>query len=196
MKRFANMRSGAVLQVLFLGLFTIGVITAVSAARLPHEAKKKQRQLEEAYSQTIAGEAPTMPFAKSDVAVAGKIIYPRLRKSYVVVTTGTEEALKAGPSLIPGAAPIGKPGVSFISAHRETHFAFLRHARAGDTIQAAGADGTMRDYRVTKTEVVDIDDLSAPASPGENRLVLFTCYPFQSFKLDDRRFAVHAELID
>ena len=66
----------------------------------------------------------------------------------------------------------------------------------GDTVQAAGADGTLRDYRVTKIEVVDVDDLAMPQGLRESQLVLFTCYPFNSLKLDDRRFVVHAELAD
>ena len=195
MHSLAKPSRGTILQALFLALFVGGIVTTVSAARLPYEAEKKQRVLERAYVESVENGTPAQPWRKSDIAVAGKIVYPRLRKSYVVVTTGTEEALKAGPSLIPGTAPIGTPGASFISAHRETHFEFLRHAKVGDTIRAAGSDGEMREYRVTRTEVVDIDELSAPASPNENRLVLFTCYPFGSLRIDDRRWAVHAELV-
>lgn len=192
----AEPRSRPILRALCLGLFTVGVVTTVSAARLPYEAAKKQRVLEQAYAETVAHGTPTRPWKRSDIAVAGKLVYPRLRQSLVVATTGSEEALRAGPSLIPDTAPIGTPGASVISAHRETHFAFLRHARVGDLIQAAGTDGKLRDYRVTGIEVVDVDDIAVPQGLRENRLLLFTCYPFTSLRLDDRRFVVHAAPAD
>ena len=189
-------RGRTIARAICLGLVTVGVVTAVSAARLPFEAAKNQRVLEHAYAETVEAGTPVKPWKRSDVAVAGKLVYPRLRKSLVVVTTGSEEALKAGPSLIPDTAPIGAPGASVISAHRETHFAFLRHARVGDRIQAAGSDGQLRDYRVTTIEVIDVDDLTVPIGQSDSSLVLFTCYPFMSTRLDDRRFVVRAELAD
>ena len=194
--KLARMRSGAILQLACVALIALGTITAVSAARLPFEARYKQSVLERAYEDGVASGTPERPFARSEIAVAGKLVYPRLRQSLVVTTTGTEEALEAGPSLVTGTAPIGLPGTSLITAHNDTHFAFLQRARVGDTIEAAGPDGRMRSYRVTRTEVIDADDLAITMGTTDNRLALYTCYPFRVMRATDRRFVVHAELAD
>lgn len=189
-------RASALLQALCLALVVIGAFTAVSAARLPYDAHQKQRQLERAYMQGVASGTIVRPFRDSQIAVAGKLVYPRLGQSLVIVDTDSIEALDAGPALLAGTAPIGQPGTSVLSAHNDLHFEFLRRARVGDEIEAAGPDGRMRSYRVTRTEIVDRDSFSVPMGTAGNALALYTCYPFNAARTGDRRFVVHAELSD
>lgn len=186
-------RSGALIKLACLALVAGGALTALSAARLPYEAAQGQRVLERAYAETLATGTPARPFARSDIAVAGRLVYPRLGQSLVLVDTDSEAALDAGPALIPGSASIGRPGTSVISAHNDTHFAFLRRARVGDRIEAAGPDGQMHAYRVTAIAVIDKDDFTVPMGIGDNRIALYTCYPFTGLRAGDRRFVVHAQ---
>lgn len=168
----------------------------MNAARLPYDAYQKQRVLERAYAQGVKSGTAVRPFADSQIAVAGKLVYPRLNQSLVVVDTDSMEALDAGPALLPGTALIGEPGTSVLSAHNDLHFEFLRRARVGDVIEAAGPDGRMRSYRVTRTEIVDKDAFAVPMGSAGNALALYTCYPFNAARAGDRRFVVHAELSD
>lgn len=183
------------LQFVCLSACGIGLATAAGAARIPAEAKAKQRHLEEVFEEASVDGSPIRPWINSDIEIAGKLVHPRLRQSAVVLTMANERALRAGPSLVPGTAKIGTAGVSVISAHRETHFAFLRYAKVGDDLQASGADGVMRNYRITKIEVVDDERLALPATGANNMLVLYTCYPFQAHRDPDRRYVVFAEAV-
>lgn len=178
-----------------LSLCGAGLVTAASATFVPLEARYQQSKLEQLYERGIADGLIKAPFRNSDIEIVGRITYPRLRNSAIVLSTGTEEALDAGPSLAPGSPLIGQPGTSVIAAHRETHFAFLRKARVGDIVEASDTSGVTRTYRVTEIEIADADEIMIPQSRSENRLLLYTCYPFGSRRLTDERFAVHAELV-
>lgn len=177
-------------------LCVIGIATAASAAYVPIEAEVKQRHLHRVYTQGVDDGTIRKPWAYSDLEIAGKLVHPRLRQSAVILASGTEEALRAGPALEPNSPGIGEAGTSIIAAHRETHFAFLKHVRVGDKIVAAGTDGKMRDYRVTKTEVIESDALAIAVGLRENRLILYTCYPFESQYPGSERFVVHAHLTE
>ena len=93
---------------------------------------------------------------------------------------------------MPGSAAIGAAGTSVIAAHRDTHFAFLQHVKKGDVMRAAGADGTMRDYTVTRVQIVHADNFSIATGLRESHLVLSTCHPFGSMRGGKLRYVVHA----
>jgi sortase A len=184
------------LQAACVALCCIGIATAGAAAYVPYEAREKQRHLERVFERGVENGDIETPWKSSDLQVAGKLSYPRLRESAVILTSATEKALRAAPSLVPGTANIGEAGTSVIVAHRETHFAFLRSAKVGDVIKAAGRDGVEREYRVSRLQIVDADDFVVPVGISDNRLALMTCFPFNFTGISKRRFVAHAELVE
>ena len=68
---------------------------------------------------------------------------------------GSGEALAFGPALLAETSRIGEPGTAVISAHRDTHFAFLKDVVVGDRITITRDDGLVFTYRVTGTSIVD-----------------------------------------
>lgn len=175
------------------GLAIIGGATAATAAIVPIEAEVKQMLLEHAFVQTVQSGEVQKPWDGADMHVVGKLHHPRLNESAVVLSAGTIEAMRAGPTLVPGSADIGAPGTSVIAAHRDTHFAFLQHVKKGDILRAAGGDGQMRGYRVSRVQIVHADNFSVATGVKDNRLVLSTCYPFGSMRGGKLRYVVHAE---
>jgi sortase A len=85
-----------------------------------------------------------------------------------------------GPGHLFGTAAPGAPGNSVISAHRDTHFAFLRDLAPGDELVVETPDGLRRRYRVDDATIVDRRDLRATAPEPTPRLTLITCYPFNA----------------
>ncbi len=72
---------------------------------------------------------------------------------------------------------IGQGGNAVISAHRDTHFRFLRRISAGDTLIIQTADGVERVFQVADTQVVD-EEASIIPDTSEQMLTLITYYPF------------------
>ena len=85
-----------------------------------------------------------------------------------------------------------KKGNSAIAAHRDGLFRPLKNVKVGDEIRFRTTREQIR-YRVTKTKIVDPDDVSVLAPQPRSTLTLITCYPFYYVGTAPKRFVVHAE---
>ncbi len=77
------------------------------------------------------------------------------------------------------AAP-GTRGNAVVTAHRDTHFAFLRDLEPGDRIVVETPTGSARRYRVERSVIADHRALKLPADDHSTTLALVTCYPFDA----------------
>jgi LPXTG-site transpeptidase (sortase) family protein len=109
----------------------------------------------------------------------------------------TAAAIAFGPGHVFGTPLPGETGNSVIGAHRDTHFAFLRELRPGEEIVVQKSVGGTRRYRVTGAEIVDKSETRVLAQPpGEARLTLITCYPFDALRAGGPlRYVVTAKAI-
>jgi sortase A len=116
----------------------------------------------------------------------------RLGWSVIVRPTSSEYDLSRGAGWIPGTALPGEAGNTGIAGHRDTYFRVLRQVRRGDVFRLVTERGTGV-YRVTKTFIVDPDDISIlrPES-DDSTLTLVTCYPFDLVGHAPKRFIVKA----
>ena len=105
---------------------------------------------------------------------------PRLDVSVIVLEGASGRTLAFGPGHHQGTPLPGRPGNSLISAHRDTHFRFLKDLEPGDEIRVEGAAGTSRRYQVTGTAIVDRREARLAADDDRPRLTLVTCYPFDA----------------
>ena len=103
----------------------------------------------------------------------------RLGVERIVLDGDSGRTLAFGPGWAPASARPGAHGVVMISAHRDTHFGFLRDLRRGDRLALEGLRGA-RGYRVSDLRVVDSRDGLAALPAGGDGLVLVTCYPFDA----------------
>jgi sortase A len=85
-----------------------------------------------------------------------------------------------GPGHVEGTATPGAPGNAVVTAHRDTHFTFLRDLVQGDRIVVETLEGTARRYRVERSLVADHRALKLPADDRSTTLALVTCYPFDA----------------
>jgi sortase A len=123
-----------------------------------------------------------------------RIEVPRLGAHAIVLAGGSGQALAFGPGHVERTPDPGEDGTAVYAAHRDTHFAFLKHIGAGDEIVVTRRDGDRLRFRVTDTTVVRWDASGIdPAAPGRH-LALSTCWPFDSALPGPLRFVVTAEL--
>jgi sortase A len=89
--------------------------------------------------------------------------------------------------------PWDRRGNVALAAHRDGLFRPLEKIRLGDDVRVRTPRGEYH-YKVTKTHIVDPDDVWVIAPTHTPTITLITCYPFSFVGNAPRRFIVHAEL--
>lgn len=187
------LRAGGVLLCAF------GLAVMAQGLAVPAKARVAQVLLDRAFARSLAEGHPVRPWPWADTMPVARLTLPRLGASDVVLSGGSGQALAFGPTVVPnrraGGGGGAGAGVTIMAAHRDTHFAFLRNARAGDAIDVQAIDGIHRRYRVTGFQVVRWDGFAAPRDPARPLLALVTCYPFGATEHGPLRFVVWAEAV-
>ena len=182
-------------KALLVALCLTGMARIAAGAIIPAKAVVAQLLLEKAFDRSLALHRPEKPWPWADMAPVARISVPRLGVDRIVLDTGSGQAMAFGPTLLPGGARIGAPGVTVIAAHRDTHFLFLQDLRSGDLVEIEALDGVSRHYRVTGSEVVWWDRFAIARDGRTSELALSTCYPFDAIRHGPLRFVVWAEPI-
>ena len=113
--------------------------------------------LERAFTETIATGRETKPWSWADTWPVARIEVKRLRASAIVLAGSSGQALAFGPGHVELTPDAGERGTAVYSAHRDTHFRFLRDVVVGDEIDVTRNDGRMFRYRADATSVVRFD---------------------------------------
>jgi sortase A len=159
------------------------------------KAQLAQVLLERAFSQSIASGQPVKAWGWADTWPVARLEIQRIQASAIILHGGSGEALAFGPALLNETSRIGERGTAVISAHRDTHFAFLKDVRVGDRISITRDDGLVFTYKVTGTSIVDWNRSGIDRHASGFNLVLATCYPFGAITRGPLRYLVHAELV-
>ncbi|MEO0620777.1 MAG: class GN sortase [Pseudomonadota bacterium] len=176
-----------------LALIAVGAVGAARAAYDPLKAQLGQWLLDRAWADTQSGN-PTRPWDWADITPVARISVPRLGVSAVVLGSASGEAMAWGPGHISGTASPGKPGLSAIAGHRDTHLAFLAETKPGDEVFVETANGLTHRYVVREGLVVDSRHWTLPTrTDGPEKLVLVTCWPFDANFQGPLRFVLYAE---
>ncbi|GIH57786.1 class E sortase [Microbispora rosea subsp. aerata] len=172
-----------------------------TGAETEREQRVLQRRLGEVFRRDGGRAAPGA--VKTGEALA-LLRIPRFGAGYrfaVVEGVGPEE-LRKGPGHYPGTALPGRLGNFVLSGHRTTYaapFNRLDELRRGDDIVVDARDARYV-YEVTRTQVVDPDDLGVvepvPGHPGRRPtaalMTMTTCHPEFSAT---HRLVVHGVLV-
>lgn len=172
-RRFAF---AAAILLAALGAWQVG-----SGAWIHGKAWLAQALIARAWSEAMASGTAPPPWPWADTRPVARLEVPALGIDEIVLAGASGRTLAFGPGHLDGTAMPGMPGISVVSGHRDTHFRFLERLQRGTVIRIERADGTWQDYRVEQTRVVDVNDTSIlPTATGQPRLLLTTCYPFDS----------------
>jgi sortase A len=185
MKRFA---------ALLLGL--AGLVLLGQGAYIHAKALLAQVLLERAFTETLATGRDVKPWSWADTWPVARIAVKRLNASAIVLAGSSGQALAFGPGHVELTADAGERGVAVYSAHRDTHFRFLKDINIGDEIAVTRRDGRAFRYRVNGTSVVRFDASGIDPITSRHELVLSTCWPLDAVAPGPMRYLVHADLIE
>jgi len=181
--------------VLPLLLALIGLILFGQGAYIHAKARLAQVLLERAFEQTIATGHETKPWSWADTWPVARIEVKRLGAGAIVLAGSSGQALAFGPGHVERTPDAGERGVAVYSAHRDTHFAFLKNVVIGDEIEVTRGDGKHFRYRVDGTSVVRFDASGIDPLADGYHLVLSTCWPFDALTSGPDRYLVQASMI-
>ncbi|WP_315778491.1 MULTISPECIES: class GN sortase [unclassified Bradyrhizobium] len=178
-----------------LAIALVGLALFGHGALIHAKAIVAQVLLDRAFTRTIATGHPVKPWSWADTVPVARIEVKRLGVSTIALAGSSGQALAFGAGHVEGSAEPGQPGIAVYSAHRDTHFRFLRDIRIGDEIDIVRRDGNTFRYRADAAHVVRFD--ASGIDPGTDRaeLVLSTCWPFDALTQGAERYVLHATMI-
>ncbi len=179
--------AAAILCVLGLVLFGQGLWIYAKALLA-------QVLLNRAFAATLASGQNIKPWSWADTWPVARIDVPRLHEHAIVLEGSSGQALAFGPGHVERTPAAGEPGTAVYSAHRDTHFTFLRRVRIGDEVRVTRHDGTVLSFHVRRLSVERWDASGIDANADGRWLVLATCWPFDAKFSGPLRYLVHAEM--
>ena len=181
--------------ILPLLLAFAGLILFGQGAYIHAKALLAQVLLERAFEKTIATGRETKPWSWADTWPVARIEVKRLHARAIVLAGSSGQALAFGPGHVERTPNAGERGVAVYSAHRDTHFAFLKNVVVGDEIEVTRSDRKHFQYRVDATSIVRFDASGIDPLADGYQLVLSTCWPFDALTQGPERYLVHATMI-
>ena len=179
------------LVLAFAGLTLLGQGGYIHA-----KALLAQILLERAFTEAVASGREIKPWSWADTWPVARIEVRRIGASAIVLSGASGQALAFGPGHVEFTAEAGERGVAVYSAHRDTHFRFLKQVRIGDEIDVTRRDGKTFRYRADAQSVVRFDQSGIDPESDGYGLILSTCWPLGAVTPGPDRYLLHATLIE
>ncbi|MFT5554112.1 MAG: sortase A [Bradyrhizobium sp.] len=182
--------------ILPLTFALIGLILFGQGSYIHAKALVAQVLLERAFAKSIETGLPVKPWHWADTWPVARIEVKRLHVSTIALAGSSGQALAFGPGHVEQSVDAGERGVAVYSAHRDTHFRFLKDVTIGDEIDITRSDGKTFRYRADRSAVVRFDQSGIDPITDQHELVLSTCWPFDALTSGPERYLLHAPLIE
>ena len=178
-----------------LVLLTAGLLLFGEGAYIHVKALVAQVLLRQAFEQTISTGLDVKPWSWADTWPIARIEIKRLDADAIVLAGSSGQSLAFGPGHVELTPNAGERGTAVYSAHRDTHFRFLKDVIVGDEIDVTRNDGKIFRYRADGSSVVRFDDTGIDPLSNGYELVLSTCWPFDAVTPGPERYILHATMI-
>jgi sortase A len=179
-------------RVLAFALVLVGVAAIGNGTWIHVKARLAQVLLRNAWQRTLAGAQDAKPWPWADTRPVARLVIERTKSDFIVLEGSNGRALAFAPGHLEQTPLPGQPGNCVVSAHRDTHFAALRHLQRGDVVRMQRGDGRWVEYRVDDHRVVHERDTWVTRGTDASTLTLITCYPFEGVVGGEQRYVVVA----
>ncbi|MDH5241826.1 MAG: class GN sortase [Gammaproteobacteria bacterium] len=167
-------------RLLVATLFCLGFWQLGHGAYIPAKAWLAQELMQRAWTRTGLGEDRATPWPWADTWPVARLTARTAEIDLIVLAGGSGRTLAFGPGHLSASAMPGEVGNTVIAGHRDTHFRFLEHLRAGELLNVESNKGVKHLYQVVATEIVDSRKGSLLLDTDTAILSLVTCYPFHT----------------
>jgi sortase A len=156
--------------------------------------QRDQRRVLEEQSSALHMASPPDRDTADPLAPIGRLDIPRLGVSVVVMPGDDDATLSKAVGHLPDTPLPWTGGNTALAGHRDTHFRPLERVKAGDEIYLETPRGRFT-YRVSRTVVVEPEELWVLDPATNPTLTLITCYPFTHVGPAPKRFVVQADRV-
>jgi len=174
-----NLIRSTLLRRMALLLAAVACMPLGHAGYMTVKAGLAQILLQRAWQQRLETGIATKPWPWADMSPVARLKVARLGIDEIVLSGDSGRTLAFGPGWAESSAAPGGPGLSVVSAHRDTHFSFLRHLRIGDAIEIGNAQG-VHAMRIASMRIAESSRERIATDSDDNALLLVTCYPFDA----------------
>ncbi len=144
-------------------------------------------------SRYVAAKPAQRPWPGADFALSAKLVVPSLAVQQIVLSNASPRTLAFGPGF--AITPNHQQG-GVISAHRDSHFAWVKSLTIGTVIDLQIAGHRSQHYLVIGSEVID-SATHRLSKPPAHMLLLTTCYPFDAISAGGSlRYVVELKRVD
>lgn len=147
---------------------------------IPAKAELAQALLKISWRAAQRGVQNPRPWPWADTWPVARLRVPGLGIDEIVLEGASGASMAFGPGHLDGSAAAGDIGNCVISAHRDTHFAFLEKLGPGDIVEVENTCGIRTSYRITSKRVLHENRTDSLESGDTRELTLITCYPFHA----------------
>jgi sortase A len=183
-------------KYLVWSLLALAAMFLARGLYIPAKAMLAQQLLSNAWKETQANEQPVKPWPWADTYPIARLCVPAHAVDQIVLAGDQGNSLAFGPGLHPDSDLDQASGMIVISAHRDTHFHFLKDIQKGEILALQTRDHQTTHYRVQAIEIVNGEHTKLQNPANSKWLVLVTCYPFNTIRANpSQRYVVLAEAI-
>ncbi|MGQ0798577.1 MAG: class GN sortase [Pseudomarimonas sp.] len=158
-------------------LVTLAVALTLNASYIHVKAALAQILLTRAWDAMRGDGQPQRPWPWADNHPVARLRMQRLHIDQIVLAGDSGRTIAFGPGWAEASAAPGSDGTTIISAHRDTHFDWLRKITPNDLVELESTHGVHR-YRVVDMHIADSRTEQLSLSANANQLILVTCWPF------------------
>jgi sortase A len=169
----------AVNRKIFWLLMVLACALLINGSWIHIKAQVAQWLLQDAWQKTQQDGGIHKPWKWADHWPVARLMVAHLQVDQVVLEGDSGNVLAFAPGHNARSASPGSHGTIVISGHRDTHFSFLRHLQPGQMVELQTPSGKRR-YRISGSQVVDVNTTRINVGSGINQLLLVTCYPFDA----------------
>ena len=125
----------------------------------------------------------------------GTIAIPSVGMNYPLIHGDYDEQLAKGVGHFDGSKFPGEGGNIVLDGHRETVFRKLGKAKIGDLVSVETTYGEYK-YKISEIRIVKENDTTIVIPSDQEKLTMYTCYPFDTIGYKPERYVVWAELVE
>ena len=172
-------------SIIIVILFSSSLWQLATASWIQGKAIIAQQLLNHSWNQTLNNVnhdkkfTPHKPWPWADTWPVAKLIVPQHHIEQIILAGDSGSSLAFGPGHSFASAAPNSAGTTIISAHRDTHFRFLKDLKINELISIQTTDKIMS-YQVYDIKIVDSKTFKLHPVRDRQTLVLVTCYPFNS----------------
>lgn len=162
-------------------LFSTSLWQLATAGWIQGKAIVAQQLLKHAWYESLHDKntATHKPWPWSDSWPVAKLIVPQHNIEQIVLAGDSGSSLAFAPGYSLASSLPNSQGTTVISAHRDTHFSFLKNIKRNDMIYLQTRDKTVA-YKVYDFQIVNSKNFMLSVYSDNSTLVLVTCYPFDA----------------